>query len=322
MKKKYKLSIIILSFNTKDLLAQCLDSIYSQTKQTSYEVIIVDNGSVDASKEMIQSQNWPFPISLIINDHNVGFGTANNQAAEKAQGEWLLLLNSDTILKNNTIDKMFEYIQSLNNQDSNNIYAPQLLNHDNSIQPSAGFFPTIQRVFAQMLMIDDLPIIKNIIKPSQVSNHQDYTLHSRYKIANTNHLSFDWTTGAFLLLKKETFQSVNGFDPAIFMYGEEVDLSYRIAQSKPKKASGILFPNIHCYHLKGRSSKDGFKAAVLGEYKGLITFYTKHLPHQINLLKLAIFLGALLRIAIFGIIDPYKAKIYLKALQLVCSKGT
>jgi len=294
------LSIIIVSFNTKKLLEKCLESIFSQTK-ADFEVIVVDNASKDASLEMVNKKFTQ--VKTVQNAENVGFGAANNQGAKVASGKWLLFLNSDTELTDNTIDTVFASINKDENSKSK-VYGCTLLNGDGSIQPSAGFFPTLGRVFAQLLFLDDLPFIKTTVNPYQ-QNWLGFYQKDR---------EVDWITGAYLLLPKAKFAKVGGFDESIFMYGEEIDLCYRLKQN------GISVTFLHkprLFHYKGASSEDGFKAAVVGEYKGLVTFYKKHHPSKLPLLKVALYLGALLRIAVFGIINQKKATAYRAALEVL-----
>lgn len=293
------LSIIIVNFNTKELLNKCLRSIYSQTKKTQFEIIVVDNASKDDSIDMLHKEFTQ--VKIIKNKENFGFGNANNQAVKIAKGEWILFLNSDTQINDHAIDKIFYFIE---NEKIDQVIGCQLLNDDLTIQPSAGFFPSLDRIFLQMTFIDDLPLVKKIIKPYQQSDPNFYT---------SNH-EVDWVTGAFLLLPKKLLEKTGGFDESIFMYGEEVDLCFRLKKTSAK----ILFtPLAKIVHSKGGSSKEGFKTAVLGEYNGLLTFYKKHYPGQLIFLELFLKLGALLRIGIFGIIDSRKANIYKQALQLI-----
>lgn len=293
-----QLSIIIVNFNTRDLIANCINSIHQTVEKVKFEIIVVDNNSSDKSVEYIKNQ---FPRTTIIrNNLNHGFGKANNQGAKIASGDFLLFLNSDTILKENSIDQIFK----LSNFNSSTIYGCRLLNNDNSVQPSAGFIPTLPKIFTQMFFIDDIPFVNNLIKSYQQTNLSFYQKNQ----------TVDWVTGAFLLISKKLFQDIKGFDENIFMYGEELDLCLR-AQKNGAKIKFLTKPEI--FHLKGASSKDGFQKAILGEYKGLIYIYKKHFPNKVTILKLLLKIGALLRILIFAIINPSKSKIYQKAYKLV-----
>jgi len=237
-------------------------------------------------------------VKLIANKENAGFGKANNQGAAKAKGDWVLLLNSDTVIK----EGFFQGIASAIDQQKTGIYGFKLLNQDGSIQPSAGYFPSLGRIFTQMFFWDDLPLVKKIYRPYQQNDSSFYL-----KIQDV-----DWVTGACLLIPKKVFEQVNGFDEFIFMYGEEVDLCYRLKKNGLKVK---YLPSPEIYNLKGASSTDGFRAAVVGEYRGLITFYQKHYPAQLFGLKIILALGALLRICLFAMIKPGKVIAYKQALK-------
>jgi len=297
------LSIIIPSYNTKKLLRDCLTSIYKQTKEIKFEIIVVDNGSKDGSVEMVKKK---FPkVKLIALSKNMGYGRANNLGAKKAKGEWLLFLNSDTKIINQAIDVILKKTGDWGLGTGSYILGCKLLNPDGSIQSSAGYFPTLPKVITTMLFLEDLPILNSLIKPYQQSKKSFY--QKRQEV--------DWVTGASLMIKKDLFKKIGGFDERFFMYAEEVDLCFR---AKQKGAKVFYTPKAEIIHLKGASSKRGFETAVLGEYKGLKYFFKKHKPvWQLPILKAILFSGALLRIVVFGIIDKSKAKAYIKAIKKI-----
>jgi GT2 family glycosyltransferase len=290
-----QLSIIILSYNTRDLLTSCIDSVQQTVKNVDYEIIVIDNNSSDDSVFYLK-KNYP-KVRLIQNSQNEGFSKANNQGAKIAKGDWLLFLNSDTKLMPDSLDSLFS--QKL---DNNTIFGCQLLNGDNSLQPSAGYFPTLTRVIAQMFFLDDLPLVKKIIKSYQQTNSSFYQRNQ----------DVDWVTGAFLLISKKLFEKIKGFDESIFMYAEEVDLCFK-ANNHNASVKYLSKPKV--IHYKGASSKDGFTAAVVGEFKGLITFYSKNYPHLLPILKAVLYFGALLRIMLFTITNPEKVLAYQKTIK-------
>jgi GT2 family glycosyltransferase len=298
-----QLSIIIVNYNTDKLLKQCLDSVYLQRVNFDFEVIVVDNNSTDKSLEMLSK--YFTQVKIISNTKNVGFGKANNQGAKLAKGRWLLFLNSDTQCPDGTLDKVMRQAIAKSSKNSGDVVVGcRLLNSNNSIQASAGFFPTIERVALQMFFLDDLPFVKSIFKPYQQNQVQFYSKDQEV----------DWVTGAFLLLPNDLFKKVHGFDESIFMYGEEIDLCYRL---KKEGARICYVDSPALYHHKGGSSANGFKSAVVGEYKGLVSFYKKHYPKKIIFLKLTLFTGALLRRLVFGIIDQEKGVAYSDALKVL-----
>jgi GT2 family glycosyltransferase len=297
-----KISIIIVNYNTQQLLFECLKSIYNpklKEMDNLIETIVIDNASSDDSQIMLAKC---FPkVKIINNTKNIGFGKANNQGVKIAQGEWVLLLNSDTQFKLDTLKKILLVINQAHWLD---VIGCKILNPDGTIQPSAGYFPSLIRITSQMLFWDDLPIVKHYFKPYQQSLRKFYSQFHQV----------DWVTGAFFLISNKLYQKVKGFDESIFMYGEEVELCYRL------KAFGATIkfnPEIEIFHNKGGSSNNGFEAAIIGEYKGLIRIYQKEYPEQLVWCRMILTLGALLRVCLFGMINPTKAVAYKKLLHSI-----
>ena len=250
------LSIIILSFNTKNLLDDCLDSVFQQTKGIKFEVLVVDNHSTDGSAEMVKKK---FPqVKLINNKKNLGFAQANNQGMKKAQGKYLLLLNSDTKIKNKSLKNLLSLAQK--KQDLG-IAGPKLLNPDGTPQPSTGPFYTLPVTFFSLFRGDR------------------YLRH-----AYSQEKAVDWLSGACFLIKRELIYKVGLLDEKFFMYVEEMEYCYRA-----KKAGYLtyFFPQAEVYHLERGSSPEGKQKAIWGIYQGLIYFYQKHFaPWQLTVLKL------------------------------------
>jgi len=307
-KKKIDLSIIIVSFNTKDLLRNCLKSIYTlYPKPYTLEVIVVDNASKDGSAEMV-AKDFP-QVALIRNKKNLGFAAANNQGIKKARGRYLLLLNSDTLILEDALAKMVAF---MDRNKKIGIATCQLLNKDKTIQASGGFFPTLPRVFAWMFFLDDLPIISRLIKAYHPHEPSFYTKNLFYQ---REHFQ-DWVTGAFFLIRKKVVEKIGLLDEQFFMYVEEVDYCFRA-----KKAGFLVAytPMAKIIHLGQKSLRQPGDAAVR-EYKGLKIFYQKHYPpFQLPLLLLFLKMGAALRFLIFGIILASKeARLaYAKAIKTI-----
>jgi len=296
------LSIIIPSYNTKKLIINCLSSVFKQDKEkVNFEVIIVDNASTDDSVKAIK-KNFP-QVKVIVNQENLGYARANNQALKQAKGRYILFLNSDTLILDKAIKKSLDF---MTNNPQIDILGCQLLNKDRTIQPSGGFFPHLKQVFYMMFFLDDLPLINNLLVVYQQTNINFWKKKQ----------FLDWVTGAFLMVKKEVAVKIKGFDESFFMYGEEVDFCYR---AKKKGFQVCFWPQAKVVHLKGKSSKNGFQRAVLGEYQGLQKFYQKHKPKwMLPVLIILLKIGAVLRVILFGILkrDRNKAKIYEKAFKL------
>jgi len=293
------LSVIIVNFNTKKLTLQCLTSVFKYTKELDFEVIVVDNNSKDGSVEAIEN-NFP-QIKLIKNKTNYGFAKANNQGISKARGKYILLLNSDTYLFDNSLKKL---VKVANKIKKFGMIAPLILNQDKTIQQSVGFFPNLPQIFLWMSFIDDLPFGK-YLKPYHMDHDSFYK--SRQEI--------DWITGAAIFIAKDTINKEGKLDEGIFMYGEDVEWCYRIKQSGKKN---YLIPDSKLVHIGRGSSKTDSTNAILGEYRGIIYFYKKH-KSKIAL-QIAIFLlkmGALARIIIFGALGKkVLVSSYEKALKI------
>lgn len=299
------LSIIIVSFNTSNLLVSCLNKV-SQTLRcakllSDSEIIIVDNNSEDNSVEAIK-KNFP-QIKIIQNKENLGFARANNQGIKISQGKFILFLNSDTELEEESLSKMVRVFS----EDSNiGVLGARLVNQDLSIQPSVGFIPHLVKVFYWMFFVDDIPILNNLLKPYHVQNPQFYLKKQ----------NVDWVSGACLLIRKKVLEKVGLFDENIFMYAEEVELCYRVRLSG---FSVLYYPDATVLHYKGESGI-GKNSGIVEEFTGLIKFYNKYKPEwQLKILKILLAVGSLLRLFIFGILmgKSDKAKLYDEAFKMV-----
>jgi len=296
-----ELSIITVSYNTCKILEDCLESIYKYTKHLKYEIIVVDNGSKDGSLEMVKEHEKKHSqVTLIDAKENLGFGKANNLGAKKAKGKYLLFLNSDTLVFDDALEIS---IEKLKKHSHAGVYSCRLLNADRSVQQSGGHFPNLFTLFAWQLGIDDLPFLGNLIP----SFHPQKSQYDKDK-------KMDWVTGAFMIVPKNIFDEVQGFDENIFMYTEEMELCYRIA----KKGYGTIYQNSPAIiHLGGASG--GSFLALTSEVKNMIYFWQKHKPSwQLPLAKTAFAIGSLLRLLLFGIIkgDEKARRAYTEALKL------
>lgn len=311
------LSIIIISYNTSKITIDCLKSIF-QDKGLTFdldkidnknliptEIIIIDNNSQDDSIEKIKK----FPVKLIINKDNAGFGKANNQGIKIAKGNYVLLLNSDTIILHSAISQSLNWLCS---HPEASVCTAQLLNSDKTIQASGGFFPNLGNVFTWCLNLDDLPFVNKIIKPLHPHTPNFYT-HDKFYLKDHQQ---DWVTGAFMMIRNSHLQSTNGFDENYFMYGEEVELSYRLKKHYLKSQTWYLIgPQI--IHLGGASAQNKIDP-IINEYRGIIAFFKKHQAKwQLPIVKFLIKFNALSRSAIYFIRGRQQtASLYFQ----ICSK--
>ncbi|HOZ80639.1 MAG TPA: glycosyltransferase family 2 protein [Candidatus Woesebacteria bacterium] len=290
------LSIIIVNFNTCQITLDCIASIFkdkklsfSQTNSTDHtipcEIILIDNASQDNSVSIIKKK---YPQVIIIeNKTNVGFGAANNQGIKIAQGNYLLLLNSDTIILHSAISQSLEWLSS---HPESLCCTAQLLNADKTIQASGGYFPNLLNCFTWLTCLDDLPFINQIIKPFHPHTPNFYTHDNFY----TKDHSQDWLTGAFMLFRQEAIVAVNGFSKDFFMYGEEMEMCYRISKKFPNQTFDYLIgPQI--IHLGGKSTKD--KQQIFDrEYLGIETFFKIHQPKwQLPIIRFLISINRFLK---------------------------
>ncbi len=290
-----KISIIIVNWNTKDLLKQCLESLEKESKKVKdQEIIVVDNGSTDGSQEYLKklkkskSQN----IKIIENKKNLGFGVANNQGMKIAQGEYILLLNSDTVVKKEAPLKMAEFLAQ---NPQVGVVGCKLLNPDGLPQPSAGPFPFLRVVFG-MLFLEHW--WKNLARASFKKTTE-----------------VDWVMGAAFMIRRDVFQKVGPMDEGIFMYMDEVEWCFRIKKAGYKV---IFYPVAEVIHFFGGSSKTGRRDPILNIYRGLLYFYQKHFPNwKLPLLKIMLKLKAVGAL-VFGYLtnNNYLKKTYVEAYKI------
>lgn len=280
------LSIIIVNFNARQLLKDCLNSIFSQ-KGGEFEVWVVDNASSDGSVEMVEKD---FPqVKLIKNRENLGFARANNLAFKKAQGRFLFLLNPDTIIKDQTLAKVVNFMRE---NPQVGVCGVKIFNPDGSFQPSVGKFYNLFNAFLMLFGGEKLGFLRS--SPVQIKE-------------------VDWASGAALMVRKEVLDKAGFFDENFFMYMEEVEWCFRIKKAGFKI---IFYPETEITHYVRRS---GTKSeAIWGIYKGLIYFYQKHKPFwQLTILKALLKTKALLA-WILGVIakNDYLRTTYGKAFRL------
>ena len=287
-----EVSIIIVSYNTKQLLDDCLASVKRSLKitQTAAEVIVVDNVSVDGTKEMIRKK-YPETV-LIANRQNVGFGKGNNQGIRKARGEYILLLNSDTVVQGNAIGKLVAFSKT----HPQAFIGPKLYNRDGTPQTSCGPFFTLPVVFAALFLRGD----RNGMTRQSPDETRDV----------------DWVSGACIIAPKKLFSDDLLFDEGIFMYMEEIDLLMR---ARKKGYRTIFYHEAHITHLGSGSSTNKRKGPVLNIYRGFLYLYKKHYSRfSVCLLRFLLQLKALVAIVVAVLTGNNELKsIYEEAYRLV-----
>ena len=293
------ISVIILNFNTKAILLDCLESIKKYTKDIAYEIIVVDNASTDGSLDVLKKMK---DIILIESKENTGFARGNNLGIKVAKGEYILLLNSDILLEEDSIKKIVDRISK---SSKIGIASCKLLNKDKTVQKNGGFFPDLLHVILWSLFLDQVPFVQNIFG----SYHPH--VGSYYKVEHNQ----DWVTGAFFLIKRQVLDQIKGFNENFFLYVEELEFCYR---AKKKGWEVLYTPETYIIHLGGASGST--QLSVLQEYKNLRLFYKIHfnLISRLGLI-LTLKINILLRLVLKGIVLRKKGafETYAKALAII-----
>ena len=252
------LSIVIVNYNTEKLTLECIASVYKSHLPYTFEIFVVDNHSSDNSVEAIK-KHYP-KVKLIENQENVGFSKANNQAITQAQGRYILLLNSDTIVKENTLAAMTQYMD--NHMDVGAAGCEVVLSTGELDQACHRGFPTPQASFYYMSGLAK----KYPNSPKYNSYHKSYlNMKEIHEI--------DCLVGAFMLVRKEAIDQVGMLDEEFFMYGEDIDWCYRIKEA----GWGIIYnPTVSIIHYKGASSRKKPFKIVYEFHRAMYLFHKKH----------------------------------------------
>ena len=253
-----KLSVIIVNYNVKHFIEQCLFSVFKAAEALPCEIFVVDNNSVDGSTTLIKEK---FPhVILIENKINTGFSVANNQAIKLAKGEFVLLLNPDTVVQEDTFFKIINFMEQT--PDAGGLGVKMLDGQGNFAPESKRGLPTPEVAFYKMFGFSKLfPKSKKFGK-----------YHLSYLDENDIH-SVDVLSGAFMLIRKSVLDKIGYLDETFFMYGEDIDLSYRITKSGFKN---YYFPKTQIIHYKGESTKRSSLNYVIIFYNAMAIFSKKH----------------------------------------------
>lgn len=272
-----KLSVIIVNYNVSYFLEQCLRSVDQAMENVDGEVWVVDNASVDDSVEMVK-QKFPH-VHIIANSENVGFSKANNQAISACSGEYVLLLNPDTVVEESTFTKTLDFMDS--HPEAGGLGVRMVDGKGNFLPESKRGLPTPEVALYKMFGLNKLfPRSRRFGK-----------YHLSYLPENEVN-EVDVLAGAFMMLRKQALDEVGLLDETFFMYGEDIDLSYRITMGGYKN---YYYPKTTIIHYKGESTKKQSVNYVFVFYRAMIIFAQKH--YSGGLQKGLTFL---IRIAIYG----------------------
>jgi GT2 family glycosyltransferase len=253
-----QLSVIIVNYNVKYFLEQCLCSVYAALQNIEAEVFVVDNNSSDNSIDYLQTKYAK--VNFIKNERNVGFAKANNQAASLAKGKYILFLNPDTILPENSLIDCVNFLEQkieagavgVRMIDGGGVFLPE----------SKRSFPTPSVSFFKLSGLSALFPTSKVFAKYSLGHLSEFDIHE-----------VDVLSGAFIVVKQAAFASINGFDEQFFMYGEDIDLSYRLQKSGFKN---YYLGNISIVHFKGESTKKGNLNYIKMFYTAMIVFVKKH----------------------------------------------
>lgn len=292
-----KLSVIIVNYNVRYFLEQALLSVRKAAQRVPTEVFVVDNNSVDDSVRMVQEK---FPeVHLIANKDNPGFSIANNQAIHQSTGEYVLLLNPDTVVEEDTFERCCAFMDA--HPDAGGLGVRMIDGAGNFLPESKRGFPSPWVAFAKTFGL------ARIFPKSKAFNHY----HLGYLPENETH-EVEVLAGAFMFMRRTALEKVGLLDEAFFMYGEDIDLSYRIIQGGYKN---YYLPETSIIHYKGESTKKGSLNYVKAFYQAMIIFARKHFKGRqatmfVGMLQMAIYLRAFMTL-----ISNLFRKLYLPLIE-------
>jgi N-acetylglucosaminyl-diphospho-decaprenol L-rhamnosyltransferase len=278
------LSIVILSWNVRDLLRQCLGSVVRDQSldvtdggaitgscPLTTEIIVVDNASSDGSAEMVRTE-FPF-VRLILNETNRGYTGGNNDGIAAAAGRYVLILNPDTQVMGNVLATMIAYADA---HPKVGVLGPQLLNPDGSVQSSRRRFPTLATAVFESTWLQSLA---------------PHSVLSRYKVldrADDETQEVDWMVGACLLVRREVIHQVGGLDEVFFMYSEELDWCRRIQQAGWKI---VYLPTAQVVHHIGKSSDQVVAQRHIYFQASKVRYFRKHHGELVAVVLRVLLLG-------------------------------
>ncbi len=274
----FDLSVVIVNYNVEYFLEQCVNAVESASKQLKVQVFVVDNNSIDGSVAMVRAK---FPnVNVIANKENVGFSRANNQAIHQSDARYILLLNPDTVIEEDTFNKTVSFMDE--NPDAGGLGVRMVDGKGKFLPESKRGLPTPTVSFYKIFGL------ASIFPKSKTFGQYHLGYLSEFEINEIDVLS-----GAFMLMRSETLDKVGLLDEQFFMYGEDIDLSYRIQLGGYKN---YYFPQTKIIHYKGESTKKSSVNYVFVFYRAMILFANKHFSNNnAKLFSLAINLAIYFR---------------------------
>ncbi len=251
------LSLVILNWNTRDDLYNCLRSLREHPPSRHVEILVVDNASEDDSVAMVRQE---FPeVRVIVNERNLGFGAGNNRAIPHTGGRYVMFLNSDTVITDGALDTLIAYADG---RPDAGVFGPKLLHADGSLQYSCRSFPNLGTGFFRNTPLGRL-FPRNRFNTDYLLSDWD---HSTPR-------DVDWVSGSAFMIRRDILLELGGFDESFFMYCEDVDLCYRVHEMGYKVA---YYPEAVIYHIIGRSSDLVPTRMTFEFHRSMYRFYCKH----------------------------------------------
>jgi GT2 family glycosyltransferase len=283
------LSVQIVNWNAREHLRQALRSLFENAPPFPFEVLVLDNASWDGSVQMVEKE---FPqVRLLVSEVNLGFAKGHNELARHARGRYLFILNPDTVVMPDALTRLVQFAEA---HPEAGIIGPKLLNPDGSLQYSCRRFPNpVAAIFR------NTPL-------GRLFPHNRYTRD--YLMLDWDHNSVrevDWVSGAAMLVRREVYEQLGGFDEQFFIYVEDVDLCYRAWQAGWRV---LYYPDAVIVHSIGRSTDLVANKMIITFHQSMYKFYKKHYARRTPFyLRPLVPLGLVLRASLFILKNYYDA---------------
>jgi GT2 family glycosyltransferase len=292
--KKPVVSIIIVSYNVERFLIDCVESLMRKPPSIPFEIIVVDNNSTDNSVVKLR-QKFP-EISIFQSDHNIGFAAANNIGASHAKGQYLYLLNPDTVVEEGAIDELYNFLSSHPSAGAAGSY---LKNPDGTFQFSCYPFPTLSRELWRLLHLDSLI---------------PFGSYPQHKWDTKSPQKCDVVQGTSLMIKRSIWDSLKGLDEIFFMYSEEVDFCYRLMKAG---FENYWVPTSKVTHFGGQSTSQFAREMFIQLYRAKIQYFKKHHGNAAAMIyKFILLIASLLRLIVSPVMVWINPKVKIQQKQI------
>lgn len=282
------LSVVIVNYQTFELTKNTIDSIFRYEYPFSYEILVVDNASADDSLAMLQDY-FKDKVTFIASKENNGFAAGNNQALEIAQGKYVLLLNSDTLVWENTLESIYNYMEM--HTDVGAAGCRVLLENGELDKACKRSFPNVKNSFFRLFHIPT------------ASKDNNYNLDD---LPDDGIYEIDCLTGAFMFMRSEALDEVGFLDETFFMYGEDIDLCYRIKEAGWKI---VYYGESRITHLKGASSKKQKNKLIYEFYRAMYIYYKKHHADESSvIINIIVYIGIIVLCILKLFLNLFKNK--------------